>query len=122
MQDPIIDDIERDAEAAMPGPSRVAALFALMWAWFLGLVGKADAPKDGTFKRVVYKRQGFKVWLVDRETREDFGFEADSVPEAKQFCAAIAIGAERMPKASAREVADAAAQLVTKAREARNRT
>ncbi len=30
MQDPIIDDIEREAETVMPEPGRVAQLFALM--------------------------------------------------------------------------------------------
>ena len=119
MQDPIISDIERDAEEAMPPPGTVAQLFALMWAWWLGLFGRAEAPKRGSFSRVAYKRQGFKVWLVDLETNEDFGFSAESVPEAKQFCAAIKLGAERMPKASASEVAEAAAHLVMKARRAR---
>lgn len=92
-------------------------LFALMWAWFIGLLGKTPkTPKDGTFTRVGYKRRGFNVWVVDLQSKERFCVRAESVPEAKQFTSALTFGALQMPEAPAHDVADAAMQVVARSR------
>ena len=119
------DALEADPTGALARvrarqPKAGAHLFALMWAWFLGLMGREPPRRDtGEFTRVAYRRRGHRVYVQDLQSDEQVCVRADSTPEARQFCAALAFGARAAPKASARDVASAAMELVNEARAAR---
>lgn len=105
-----------------PASKTDPSFFALLWAWLLSMLGRTPrSPKERTFTRVGYKRRGFSTWVVDLETKDRFCIRAESVPEAKQFVAALTFGAIKRPKMPAREVAAVAIKAVERLREHRTR-
>lgn len=110
-----------EIDAAIDAQSRPASeLFAMLWAWLLLALSKPfglDAPRRAEFARVAYRRDGYRVSVIDLETNRRWLIVAESSPEARQVCAALSFAATRRPKASAEELTRATIEVVTAARE-----